>query len=278
LSSATLPGDLIVEAEALGAAIDFRADMAEAMWPLAAEPLFATSADVAIPPGDFAQRGRIPLIGEALRQLRQRVGDEIVIGAWIAGPFTLAMQVVDYHALLPEVKHSPGAVGRALDLVTDVLIATARAYHAAGADFITIHEMGGSPGVVGPHAFGELILPRLKRLIAALPTPTILSVCGNTNQAVELLAEAGASALNLDQTNNLARTRALLGDDILLFGNLDPVGVIAQGNAETIRAAVQRVVDAGVDAVMPGCDLFLQTPEENLRALVEITATLRRQT
>src|SRR5581483_4453209 len=95
-----------------------------------------------------------------------------------------------------------------------------------------------------------------------------LSVCGNTNSAISLLAEAGADALNVDQTNDLARTRQLLGSSALLFGNLDPVRTIAQGNKQTIRAAVERAVAAGVDAVMPGCDLYLETPAENLRELI----------
>ncbi len=274
--SATLPTNLIVEAEALGAMIDFRADMPEPMWPLVAEPLFASPSDVLIPPGDFAQRGSIPLVCDALRQLKQRVGNEIVIGAWIAGPFTLANYVVAFDTLLPEVKQAPNEVARALDLFTEALISVANAYHDAGADFITIHEMGGSPGVVGPRAFGELILPRLQRIIRAVSAPTILSVCGNTNQAMELLAQAGANALHVEHTNDLARSREILGRDILLFGNLDPVQVIAQGDAEKIRAAVQRAANAGVDAVMPGCDLYLQTPAENLRALTQGAATFAR--
>lgn len=269
--SATLPTNLIVEAEALGAVIDFRADMPEAMWPLVAEPLFASPSDVLVPRGDFAQRGNIPLICDALRQLKQRVGNDIVVGAWIAGPFTLANYVVAFDTLLPEVKQAPNEVARALDLFTEALISVANAYHDAGADFITIHEMGGSPGVVGPRAFGELILPRLQRIVRAVSAPTILSVCGNTNQAMELLAQAGANALHVEHTNDLARSREILGRDVLLFGNLDPVQVIAQGDAEKIRAAVQRAADAGVDAVMPGCDLYLQTPAENLRTLIEAT-------
>jgi [methyl-Co(III) methanol-specific corrinoid protein]:coenzyme M methyltransferase len=237
--------------------------------------LFASPTDVITPRGAFAQRGRIPLICDALRHLKQRVGDKIVVGAWLAGPFTLGMYTIEFETLLLDVKRSPCAVEHALDIFADALIATANAYHDAGADFITLHEMGGSPGVLGPRAFEELLLPRLQRVIAAIPPPTILSVCGNTNNAMELLAQAGAAALHVEHSNDIARSRAILGRDVLLFGNLDPVRVIAHGNAETIRAAVRDAVRAGVDAVMPGCDLYLQTPAENLRALVAACETVR---
>lgn len=273
--SATLPTHLVVEAEALGAEIDFRADMPEPMWPLVAQPLYDTPDAVEIPRGDFAQRGKIPLVCDALRALKTRVGENIAVGAFIPGPFTLALYVVEYHALLTSVKHSPDTVARALDAFTDILIPVANAYHNAGADFLTIHEMGGSPGVLGPRAFEELILPRLQKLFQNIPPPSILSVCGNTNHAMPLLARTGANALNVDQTNDLKKSREILGRDVLLFGNLDPVRVIAHGSPETIRAAVQREADAGVDAVMPGCDLYLQTPAENMRALLDAAHNLR---
>jgi [methyl-Co(III) methanol-specific corrinoid protein]:coenzyme M methyltransferase len=247
------------------------------MWPLVPVPVFASPQQVLPKRGDFARRGRIQLVCDALRQLKKRVGQEIVVGAFIPGPFTLAMYVVDFEALLPAVKHSPKDVGRALDVFTDALIAVANAYHDAGADFITIHEMGGSPGVLGPRAFGDLILPRLQRITGAVAPPTILSVCGNTNHAMELLAQAGASALNVEHTNDLARSRKILGDSVLLFGNLDPVATIANGDAEQIRAAVERAANAGVDAIMPGCDLYLQTPAENLRLLLEAARAVRRK-
>lgn len=268
LPSATLPTDLVLEAEAMGAIVDFRDDMPMPMWPIVPAPPFASPADVVVPRGDFLQRGRIPLVLDALRQLVQRVGDEIVVGAWIAGPFTVANYLVDYQALMPAVRMSPQAVAHALDVITEALLTLAVAYQDAGADFITIHEMGGSPGVVGPGVLSDLILPRLQTLTRAISAPTILSVCGNTNRAIELLADAGATALHVEHTNNLARSRQILGDKMLLFGNLDPVGVIANGSVEQIRAGKEAAIEAGVAAVMPGCDLYLETPEENMRALV----------
>lgn len=270
--SATLPTHLCVEADALGASVDYREDMPEAMWPLVGVPLFDSPEQVTIPQGAFAQRGRIPLVVEALRQLKARVGNEIVVGAFVPGPFTLAVQVIDFNVLLPAVRHSPRAVTRALDVLTDAIIATANAYQNAGADFVTIHEMGGSPGVLGPQAFGELVIPRLQKLIRAISAPTILSVCGNTNHAMELLVQAGAKALHVEHTNNLVRSRELVGKDVLLFGNLDPVHELAMGDEGKIRAGVERALQGGVDAVMPGCDLYLATPEENLLEVIRASA------
>ena len=72
--SAVLPADLTVEAEALGASVDFRADMPEPMWPIVTHPLAGSPSELRVPPGDVTRRGRIPLVSDALRQLKARVG------------------------------------------------------------------------------------------------------------------------------------------------------------------------------------------------------------
>jgi [methyl-Co(III) methanol-specific corrinoid protein]:coenzyme M methyltransferase len=114
-------------------------------------------------------------------------------------------------------------------------------------------------------------LPHLQKLSAALPSPRVLSVCGNTNGMMPLAAQVGADAISVDQTNDLAASRVALGPDKLLFGNIDPVGVLAHGTVEDVRLAVASALEAGVDAIWPGCDLYPLVPEENLRAMVEQT-------
>jgi len=268
--SAVAPLDLCVEAEALGAVVDFRADEPEPMFPLIATPLIHHPDEFdATPPADFLQRGRLPMAREALRLLRAEVGHEIVVGAFIPGPFTLAMQISPLNNLLIEVARAPQAIARLLGPLTDLLIDVARSYREAGADFLTVHEMGGSPGLIGPRAFEALVLPPLQKLLRALPRPRVLSVCGNTNRALPQLAAAGADALSLDQLNDLARTRAALGPDALLFGNIDPVGVLANGTPATVRAAVSAALAAGADAIWPGCDLWPSLPAENMHAMIE---------
>ena len=174
-----------------------------------------------------------------------------------------------------DLKRDPASVHAALDAMADMVTRSALAYHRAGADMLTIHEMGGSPGVLGPKRFETFVLPPLQKVLAALPRPRILSVCGNTNAAMPILAQAGADAINVDQLNNLAASRASL-PDTLLFGNIDPVGVLATGTPDEVRQAVAAAIAAGADAIWPGCDLYPPTPLENLRTM--IVATTKAET
>jgi [methyl-Co(III) methanol-specific corrinoid protein]:coenzyme M methyltransferase len=268
--SAVVPLDLCVEASALGAQIDYRQDAPRPEFPIVVQPLAAGAADfrVAALPEPKCQE-RLAVVLEAIRLLKAGVGQEVVVGAWVPGPLTLAMQVIALGPLTAAIARNPAEVGRVLDELTELLAIVASAYRTAGADFITIHEMGGSPGFVGPPAFKNLILPRLQRLIKALAPPRVLSVCGNTNRAMALLAECGADALSVDQTNDLARSRETVGSQATLFGNIDPIGTLANGDEAEVRRAVRRAVDGGADAVWPGCDLWPLVPAGNLRAMVD---------
>ena len=267
--SAVVPTDMCVEAGALGARVDFLEDAPEPAFPLAAEPLAASADEFRLDVHDVTRHERIKTVIEAIRLLKQGIGEHVIVGGWVPGPLTLAMQVIELSNFYADIVRTPQAVARVLDQLTDVLGQVALAYRTAGADFVTVHEMGGSPGVIGPRAFERLALPCLQRLIGGLPAPRVLSVCGNTNRALPLLIDVGAEAISVDQTNNLARSRELIGSRGLLFGNIDPVAVLAEGEEGDVRRAVRAAVAAGADAVWPGCDLVPRTPAPNLRAMME---------
>jgi [methyl-Co(III) methanol-specific corrinoid protein]:coenzyme M methyltransferase len=279
--SAVVPLDLCVEAEALGARVDFREGSEGAEFPRVAGFLYKSVEEfttktqshgatnfVDLSLSDFVvNNGRIPLACEAIKLLKEDVGEEIAIGAWVPGPFTLLSLLVETGALYMSLR-KPEQAHAALEILTQVLASVGAAYRQAGMDFLTIHEMGGSPGALGPKIFESVVLPHLQVLTSALPGPVVLSACGRTNGAMKLLAASGADALSVDQTNDLAASRQEV-PDVLLFGNLDPVGLISQGTPDEITEAVASVARSGADAIWPGCDLYPDVPLENLRALVE---------
>jgi [methyl-Co(III) methanol-specific corrinoid protein]:coenzyme M methyltransferase len=216
---------------------------------------------------DFINKGRIPLVCEAIQLLKEEVGQDAVIGGMIPGPYTLLLFLIEPGGLFAEMKREPRLVADALFHLSTFLSQVAIAYRTAGADFITIHDMGGSPGFIGPAKYEQFVYPAQKLLIAELPAPRVLSVCGNTNRSMELLAQTGADAISVDQLNDLPVSRKIL-TDTLLFGNLDPVATLWQGNNADIAEAVHAAKEAGVDAIWPGCDLVPQTSIENIKAFL----------
>jgi len=268
LPSAVLPLDLYVEAEALGTEIDFRENR-RYEFPSIKKALFKSAKEIAVEGMEIVDRGRVSLVCNAIRMLREDIGDQAVIGAWLPGPFTLLTLLVEPAGLFVEMKRQPEIVHNSLKHLSALLSQVGQAYHSAGADFLTVHDMGGSPAFIGPARFEQFVLLALKDLMADLPRPRVLSICGNTNASMSLIAQAGADAISVDQTNDLTASRTVLGDETLLFGNIDPVATLSLSTASDVRQAAAKSRDAGADAVWPGCDLALRTPIENVRALVE---------
>ena len=269
MPSAALPLDLCAPAEALGAILNFYED-GEYQFPQPAKPLFASTKYLSgayFESADFISKGRQPSICDAIRLLKQDRGEEVVISGIIPGPYTLLLYLIEPGGLFAEMKREPNAVHDALFHLSSFLSHLAHAYREAGADFITVHDMGGSPGFIGPSKYESFAYPAEKHLIEQLPKPRVLSVCGNTNKSMHLLAQTGADAISVDQLNDLSESRKAL-TDILLFGNIDPVATLWQGDEAGITEAVRGAREAGVDAVWPACDLVPQTSIKNLKAFL----------
>lgn len=266
MPSATLPLDFCSPAEALGAELSYYEG--ESQFPQVKKLLFMSSREVASLPANLGvtQMGRIPIICDAIRQVKNAIGDQVVISGMIPGPYTLLIYICKAQNLFDEMKREPQVVLDALFHLSSFLAKIGNAYREAGADFITIHEMGGSPGFIGPAKFEQFVLPALKELHAKLPSPRVLSVCGNTNKSMSALAESGADAISVDQLNDLAASREVLKDK-LLFGNIDPVATLWKGDEAEVAESTRRAKEAGVDAVWPGCDLVPSTPIRNIRVI-----------
>jgi len=267
LPSAVVPLDLYVEAEALGAEINFRADREFEFPQVKRAGLFGSVQEITEETIKVLNKGRIKLVCDAIKLLKEDVGNDVVVGGMIPGPYTLLLLVADVKNMFIEMKKEPQAVTDALLLLSSFLVEVGTAYKNAGADFITIHDMGGSPAFIGPAKYEQFALPAEKLLIEKLPKPRVLSVCGNVTKSLHLLSQTGADAISLDQTVDLAAARSAL-KDILLFGNLDPVETLSRGESAQVAEAVVRAKEAGVDAIWPGCDLVVQTPIQNIKSIM----------
>ncbi|CAG1001279.1 [methyl-Co(III) methanol-specific corrinoid protein]:coenzyme M methyltransferase [Anaerolineales bacterium] len=268
LPSASLPLDMYVEAEALGAEVNFREDM-EFEFPLVRKAAFKSVKELTTENTEgteILKKGRIKLVCEAIRLLKEDVGNDVVISGVIPGPYTLLLLVVEAGKMFVEMKKEPAAIIEALEHLVSLLAQVGVDYRDAGADFITIHDMGGSPAFIGPAKYEQFVLPAEKILIEKLPKPRVLSVCGNVTSSLSLLANAGADAVSIDQTVDLAAARSAL-KNTLLFGNIDPVQILYRGDEAKVAESVIGAKKAGVDAVWPGCDLIVQTPIQNIQSM-----------
>jgi [methyl-Co(III) methanol-specific corrinoid protein]:coenzyme M methyltransferase len=266
---AVVPFDLGVEAEALGCQVNYYTDQTEILYPTISVKLAEKVEDLDIQvPSDLAKVGRIPLVVEAIRLLKEAVGDQVAIGAWVLGPYTLAGQIVELDDLTKKTLKKPEAVRNTLEALDELLISLAGIYKEAGADYLTVREMGAGEDLLSPHTFASLIQPHLERVLAGIESPRVLHICGETNNIIEQMARCGADAISVDQKNRLSESRAKVGADTILLGNINPYNVLTRGTPEDIADTVKKIIASGADAVWPGCDIWPTVPRQNMEALV----------
>lgn len=265
---AVVPFDLGVEAEALGAKMNFYDDVEGLLYPTIKEKCIKGVEDIRIP-SDLKNAGRIPVVTEAIRLLRKELGDKVAIGTYVLGPFTLAGQVKELDALFEESFLEPEKTNAMLSKLSDYIVQVFKIYQEAGADYFTLREMGGTSDVMSPKSFRSLIKPHLVRIHAEMPRPSILHICGDTNSIITDMAECGADAISVDQKNCMAETRQKLGSETIVLGNFDPIKVLHKGNVKDVGPAVIESLKGGANAVWPGCDLWPEVPRENMEALMK---------
>ena len=158
---AVAPFDMGIEAEALGCQINYYSHREEGiLYPTIKQPLSEKVVDLDIQlPADLANAGRIPVVTEALRLMKKEFGDRIVIGSYILGPYLIAAQVVDVGDLAKACFKRPDLVTKAMEKTSELIIKMAKIYRDAGADYITIREMGAGPDILSPRIFKSLIMP-----------------------------------------------------------------------------------------------------------------------
>jgi [methyl-Co(III) methanol-specific corrinoid protein]:coenzyme M methyltransferase len=264
--AAVLPYDVCTLAEALGRKVDFYENSDDVIFPSVISK-WSDPDEVEVPRNLF-ERGRLPLLDEALRTLIACSADRFAVGTWVFGPFTLAGQVYEPGLLLRAVVKDRARVEQMLDRLTDLTIESALHYQSLGVDYLTVREMGSCSDLVSPRIWKTLILPRLQRVFAAIEIPKILHICGSTNMIISMMNECGADCLSVDQKNDIARSRRELGSEPVIFGNFDPYRTLVQMERGEVADVIRKCIEDGVDAVWPGCDLWPAAKGDNVREYV----------
>ena len=280
-----ISADTWVSAEAMGA----RVNAPDPLQPLCGigEPLVRTARDIdRIPPPDPGSQGRYPLMLEALDRVRRAIGQEAwVVACFDQYPFSLAAALLGLNQMMIKVLEDRSFVESLMERCLEYGRSFGRALGAAGADMLS---GGDSPaGLIGPSAYRELAWPFEQQLIAELKSatrkPVSLHICGNARPILGAMSASGADVLELDHQVDLAEASRLAGPSVTLWGNLDPVRLLAQGNPDEIRTAARRAVELMRSCqhsrfvLSSGCTLALETPPENLDALLNIFPATHRQ-
>ena len=268
--------DTWVSAEAMGARVGGAGDN----QPLggAGDPLIRVAADIdRIPAPDVGGQGRYPLMLDALSRVVAALGKEVfIVACFDQYPFSLAAALMNINEIMLKVFDDPPFVKALMERCAEYGAAYARALGEAGADLLS---GGDSPaGLLGPDLYRELVLPDEKKLIASIKSatgkPVSLHICGNATPILPDMAGTGADVLELDHAVDIGAACRMVGPGIGLWGNLDPVRILARGAPKGVNEQAREVL-RGVRAaghrrfvLSSGCTLAVETPPANLEALL----------
>ena len=258
--------DILVTVEPLG--FDYRIE--SGVGPVVDDPVEKPE-DANREHGDVHEE--LDYVGELLRRLSERLGDDAATVGFAGGPFTVASYVFDGgrdEARRFRARH-PDAFGELLDAFADVTEEYMRFQEESGADVIQLFDTWA--GELAPDDYREYVLPYHRRLFDAVDVPTVLFV---RNPNLDLMSESGADVLSLDWTVDMSEARDELGDTPVQ-GNLDPARLF--GTRESVRRETERVIDEAGDAghiLNLGHGVMRNTPVENVEEFVETAKTVER--
>lgn len=240
--------------------------------------------DLEVP--DPTTDGRMPLMLEAIRLLRQAVGDEVAIRSPGTGPFALAGHLLGSQAWLCEVgfaeaglpEANESALHHALDLATEALIRFGRACWDAGADIIHCGDSLASCDVISPATYLRYAFPYQQRVFAAWKkhgiTRSLLHICGNSTKVLDAYADTGADLIEIDNKVDLGLAKERIGGRVALMGNVHTVEHLLNGSVQCVHDASQQCIDqagSGSGFILgSGCIVPRRTPIENVVEMVRV--------
>ncbi len=259
--------DLSVEAEAFGAQVRFTADEVPAIiGQLVSDEDEANALGV-----PELTAGRAPITIEAVRRASERIADKPLIAGCI-GPYSLAGRLMDVTEIMYACFDEPETVHAVLDKTAQYLIRYGQAMKDAGADGLMMAEP--LAGILSPDMAAEFSVPYVQRIIEALQDDDFAVIYHNCGGSVPQMLDAiysqGAAAYHFGNAVDMAAILAKTPADILVMGNIDPVGQFASGTQESIAQATRELLSrCGQYAnFIPssGCDIPSHAKWENIDA------------
>jgi len=252
------------EAAALGCEMDWGGP---SMMPDAKTHPFQRVEDLRVPE-NILEKPSMKVVLEALTLLRRQYGDEVALIGKVMGPWTISYHLAGTENFLLWSAVEPDKVRRFLEVLKEVTVRFARAQFRAGADVVVLadHATG---DLVSPGTYQKFLLPVHQELVQRIGGPLILHICGNCADRLRLFVEAGFDGYHFEWQVDAREAVEAVKGEMALVGNINNPTVLFRGTPEDVRRQVRYSVAAGVDIIAPECAVPLQTPLQNLKAIVE---------
>lgn len=218
--------------------------------------------------------GRVPMILDATRRVKEAIGDDTALYGLICGPFTLASHLRGTNIFM-DMMMEPEYTKDLLDFCGQVAIRMAGMYIDAGVDVIAVVDPLISQ--VSPKHIKKVMLDTFRGVFDYIRSRDVFScffVCGNATKQIEVMCEMGPDGISIDENVNLPEAKKITDSyNICIAGNIPLTTTMLHGNQQdnikTVIDEIDSIEDKTNFIVSPGCDMPYATPIENTIACAQ---------
>jgi uroporphyrinogen decarboxylase len=271
-AASTVIMDLTVEAEAFGCTINFPKDEV----PTVSSRLVSSFEEVQQLPVPSLSTARIPQYLLANQLTAAAITDKPVLAGCI-GPYSLAGRLFDLTEIMIAIYTEPETITLLLEKCTQFLIEYVRALKATGINGVIIAEP--AAGLLSNDDCQQYSSLYVKQIVPAIQDDqfsVILHNCGNNGQCTPAMLYVGAHGYHFGNAMNMINALEACPSDVLVLGNLDPVGVFRMSTPEQMKQAAKNLLEQTAGhrnfVLSSGCDVPPHVSFDNIKAFYEALA------
>jgi MtaA/CmuA family methyltransferase len=201
---------------------------------------------------------------------QQLLNNTVPVSGWIEGPLAEACDLTGVSEMLVQLMTDPDFTNWLMDKCLLVAKNFAKAQIDAGCDLIGIGDAICSQ--IDKTDYDKYVRQRHAELIEFIHgcgASVKLHICGDTTHLLESLKTLNADIIDLDWQVDIDQTRSILGQNVVLSGNINPVHIQNMKENEVYYLS-KTLVDKYKEQkyiLAAGCEITVLTPPENLMAM-----------
>lgn len=226
-----------------------------------------------------SQNSRLAPVYEIIARVREKLPKEKALFGFAGAPWTLATYMIqgkggDRTYAREFAYQNPDFMKNLFELLVEAVTEHLHQQLLAGADVVQIFESWAED--IPSLMFEEWVIGPTRRIVdmlrAKVPDAKIIGFPrGASNRAAQYYAATGINAVGLDIGADIEKVRVEIGDKACLQGNLDPMCLVAGGEAlENATKHILKAANRGPHIFNLGHGVVPQTPISNVEKLIAI--------
>ncbi|MCT4619680.1 MAG: uroporphyrinogen decarboxylase family protein [Marinisporobacter sp.] len=223
------------------------------------------------------EEGRLPMILEAMGEIKEKVGEDTALYGLITGPFTLASHLRGVNLFMDMIE-DPEYTKNLLTFTTAVAKAMSKYFIEAGMDVIAVVDPLVSQ--ISPRHFKKLLHEPFKTVFDFIRENGALSsffVCGDATKNMEPMCLTNPDSVSVDENVDMATAKEITDQyNIVIGGNIPLTTIMLHGTQQDNMKYVIELLD-GLNhdklIIAPGCDMPYDIPIENT---IAVQQTIRK--